>query len=95
VNGTVSVRNTTGSIEYSGNLSSGQNRFRTTTGPIELKLQGQSDLTVEAYSRLGRVTCIPELADSHYERGQYTGRINNGTGKLTVKTTTGSIAIRL
>jgi DUF4097 and DUF4098 domain-containing protein YvlB len=94
VNGTVSVHNTTGSIEFCGNLSGGDNRFRTTTGPIELKLLGQSDLTVEAYSRLGRVTCIPELAEAHYERGRYTGRIKNGAGKLTVETTTGPITIR-
>jgi len=94
VNGTVSVRNTTGPIKFSGSLSSGENWFRTSTGPIEITLQPQPDLKVEAYSRLGRVTCIPELADQHYERGQYTGRLGNGTGKLIAETTIGSITIR-
>ncbi|MGD0978287.1 MAG: DUF4097 family beta strand repeat-containing protein [Candidatus Bathyarchaeia archaeon] len=94
VNGTVTVRNTTGPIRFSGSLSSGENWFRTSTGPIEITLQDQSDLKVEAYSRLGRVTSVPELADSRYERGQYTGRLGNGTGKLTVETKTGPITIR-
>jgi DUF4097 and DUF4098 domain-containing protein YvlB len=94
VNGTVSVRNTTGSIKFSGSLSSGENWFRTNTGSIEIALQHPSDLKVEAYSRLGRVTCIPELADQHYERGLYTGHLGNGTGKLIAETTIGSITIR-
>jgi hypothetical protein len=94
VNGTVSVRNTTGPIKFSGSLSNGENWFRTITGTIDLALTGASDLTVEAYSRLGRVTCIPELADARYERGQYMGRIGSGTGKLIAETKTGSITIR-
>ena len=94
VNGTVSVRNTTGPIKFTGSLSKGENWFRTITGTIDLALTGTSDLTVEAYSRLGRVTCIPELADARYERGQYVGRIGSGTGKLIVETKTGSITIR-
>jgi len=94
VNGTVSVHNTTGPIRFVGALSSGENWFRTSTGSIELKLTGKSDLTVEAYSHLGRVTCIPELADARYERGQYMGRIGAGTGKLIAETQTGSITIR-
>lgn len=94
VNGTVSVHNTTGPIKFSGSLSSGENWFRTSTGPIEITLQPPSDLKVEAYSRLGRVTCVPELADSRYERGQCTGRLGNGTGKLIAETTIGAITIR-
>jgi DUF4097 and DUF4098 domain-containing protein YvlB len=94
VNGTVSVRNTTGPIKFNGSLSNGENWFKTITGTVDLVLAGTSDLTVEAYSRLGRVTCIPELADARYERGQYMGRIGSGTGKLIVETKTGSITIR-
>ncbi len=94
VNGTVSVRNTTGPIRFTGSLSNGENWFRTSTGPIDLALTGKSDLAVEAYSRLGRVTCTPELADARYERGQYVGRIGSGTGKLIAETKTGSITIR-
>lgn len=94
VNGTVSVRNTTGPIRFTGSLSNGENWFRTSTGPIDLALTGKSDLAVEAYSRLGRVTCTPELTDARYERGQYVGRIGSGTGKLIAETKTGSITIR-
>jgi lia operon protein LiaG len=94
VNGTVSVRNTTGPIRFVGSLSNGENWFKTSTGPIDLALTGKSDLAVEAYSRLGRVTCIPELTDARFERGQYVGRIGAGTGKLIAETKTGSITIR-
>jgi hypothetical protein len=94
VNGTVSVRNRTGPIRYSGELSTAENWFRTSTGPVELMLTGTPDLTVEAYSRLGRVTLIPELADGRYMRGQYTGRIGSGKGRLIAETHTGSITIR-
>lgn len=94
VNGTVSVRNRTGPIKYSGALSTSENRFRTSIGSVELTLKGTPDLTVEAYSRLGRVKCIPELVDGHYERDQYVGRIGTGKGKLIAETQTGSITIR-
>jgi hypothetical protein len=94
VNGTVSVRNTTGPIRFAGALSKGMNEFRTTTGPIELTLRGEPDLTVEASTRLGRVKCSPELTDARYERGRFTGRIGAGTGRLIADTTTGTIAIR-
>lgn len=93
VSGTVSVHNTTGPIRFCGGLS-GENWFRTTTGSVELSLTGKSDLAVEAYSRLGSVTCVPEPADWRYERGQFVGQLGSGTGKLIVETTTGSIAIR-
>lgn len=93
VNGTVSVRNSTGSIRFSGTLSKGENWFRTSTGSIELTLRGESDLTVEASTRLGRIVCSPELTDARYERGQYTGRIGAGTGSLIAETKTGNIRI--
>ena len=93
VNGTVSVRNSTGSIRFSGALSKGENWFRTSTGGIELTLRGEPDLTVEASTRLGRITCSPELTDARYERGRYTGRIGAGTGRLIAETKTGNIRI--
>jgi len=93
VNGTVSVRNSTGSITYSGVLSKGENWFKTSTGSIELALRGKPDLTVEASTRLGRITCSPELAEARYERGLYIGRIGAGTGKLIAETKTGNIRI--
>jgi len=94
VNGTVSVHNSTGPIRFTGALSKGENWFRTTTGSIELTLRGEPDLTVEASTRLGRVTCSPELTDARYERGLYRGRIGAGTGRLIAETTTGPITIR-
>lgn len=94
VNGTVSVRSSTGAIRFSGALSKGESWFRTSTGSIELTLQGEPDLAIEAYTRLGRITCSPELTDAHYERGKFTGRIGPGTGRLIVETKIGSIGIR-
>lgn len=94
VNGTVSVHNSTGSIRFSGALSKGENWFRTSTGSIDLTLSGEPDLTVEASTRLGRITCTPELTNARYERGLYTGQVGAGTGRLIAEATTGSIVIR-
>jgi DUF4097 and DUF4098 domain-containing protein YvlB len=93
VDGTVSARSSAGSIKFSGALSKGENWFRTSIGSIDLSLQGQPDLTVEASTRLGSITCIPELADAYHRHNQYTGRIDAGTGRLIVETKTGSITI--
>lgn len=94
VSGTVSARSSAGSIKFTGALSKGENLFRTGVGSIELTLQGEPDLTVEASTSLGRVTFLPELTDVRYERGQYKGRIGAGTGRLIAETKTGSITIR-
>jgi DUF4097 and DUF4098 domain-containing protein YvlB len=93
VNGTVSAQSSAGSIKFEGTLSKGENWFRTSVGSIEITLKGEPDLTVEASTRLGRVTCTPELTDAHFERGQYIGRIGAGTGRLIAETRTGSIVI--
>jgi hypothetical protein len=93
-NGTVSVHNSTGSITFSGALAKDENWFRTSTGSIDINLLGEPDLIVEASTRLGQITCSPELTDPRYERGLYTGRIGAGTGKLIAETTTGSIRVR-
>jgi hypothetical protein len=92
--GEISVQNTTGSIKFAGSPSTGQSWFRTRTGSIDLLLQGQLDLTVEAYSRLGTVSCIPELGNARRDRGRCTGKMGAGSGKLIAETETGSITIR-
>ena len=94
VNGTISARSSAGSIRFTGALSKGDDWFRTSVGSIELKLRREPDLTVEASTRIGQVTCSPELTDASYERGQYIGRIGAGTGRLIAETKTGSITIR-
>ena len=94
VNGTISARSSAGSIRFTGVLSKGENWFRTSVGRIELTLRGEPDLIVEASTRIGRVTCSPELTDTRYERGQYVGRIGAGTGRLIAEAKTGSITIR-
>ena len=93
-NGTISVRNMMGPITYSGSLSTAENWFTTRMGSIDLKLTGNPDLTIEAYTRLGSVTPSPDIADWHYERGRHVGHIGSGTGKLIIETRTGSINIR-
>ncbi len=92
--GTVQARNITGPIRFNGVLPEGENWFRTKTGDIEVILQDKSNLTVEASTRLGRITSTPELIDARYDRGLYTGRVGAGTGKLVLETKTGSIVIR-
>lgn len=93
VNGTVSARSSAGSIDFTGGLSKGENWFITSVGSIDLKLKGELDLTVEASTLIGRISCIPELTDARYERGLYKGRIGTGTGRLIAETKTGSITI--
>ena len=94
VNGTVRARSSAGSIRFSGVLSKGESWFRTNLGSINLKLEGEPDLTVQASTDLGSIKCIPELADAHYERNRYVGRIRDGKGKLFAETNTGSITIK-
>lgn len=97
VNGTISAHSSVGSIKFSGTLSKGENRFKTNVGSIKLTLQGEPDLTVEASTKVGKVTCSPELTDARYDQfigGRCTGRIGAGTGRLIAETETGSIAIR-
>lgn len=93
MDGIVSARSSAGSIKFSGALSKGESWFRTSVGSVNISLQGQPDLTVEASTSLGSITCIPELADAHHRHNQYTGRIGAGTGRLVVETKTGSITI--
>lgn len=97
VNGTISARSSAGSIAFSGALSKGENWFKASVGSIELTLRGEPDLTVEASSKVGKVTCSPELTDARYDQfigGRCTGRIGAGTGRLIAETETGSITIR-
>jgi hypothetical protein len=93
VDGIVTARSSAGSIKFSGVLAKGESWFRTNVGSINISLQGQPDLTVEASTSLGSITCIPELADAYRRHNQYTGRIGAGTGRLIVETKTGSITI--
>jgi len=98
VNGTVDVRNTIGHVSYSGALSGGLNAFRATTGDIEVALRGTPDLSLDASTTVGHIVCRLELAESHYDRGDYvgqhlTGRIGSGRGRLVIEATTGSISI--
>jgi len=94
VNGTISASSSAGSIRFTGALSKGENWFRTNVGRIEITLQGEPDLAVEASTHIGRVKCSPELTDLRYEQGRYVGRIGAGAGRLIAETKTGSIAIR-
>jgi len=98
VNGTVDVRNTIGHVSYSGALSAGVNSFRATTGDVEVALGGTPDLSLDASTTVGRIVCRLELAESHYDRGEFvgqhlTGRIGSGRGRLVIEATTGSISI--
>lgn len=92
--GTVTARSSAGSIKFDGALSKGENWIRTSVGSIDITLQDEPDLTVEASTSIGSIRCIPELTDARYERNRYTGRIGAGTGRLIAETETGSITIR-
>jgi hypothetical protein len=93
VKGTVSAETSAGQITFSGSLSKGENGFRTRVGDINLTLQGEHDLRVEAYATVGRVTVSPGLESARYDGREYVGRIGTGTGRLVAETTAGSITI--
>lgn len=95
VEGTVSARTSAGSIRFLGVLSKAESWFRTSVGAIDITLRGQPDLTVEASTTLGSISCTPELIDTRSKRNWYTGRIGAGTGKLIAETKTGSIRIKV
>ena len=61
------ARSSAGSIEFTGALSKGESRFRTSVESIKIALLGEPNLTVETSTRIGRVTCTPELNDARYE----------------------------
>ncbi|UCD96901.1 MAG: DUF4097 family beta strand repeat protein [Candidatus Bathyarchaeota archaeon] len=94
VDGTVHARSSAGSIRYHGTLSKGENWFRTSVGSIDLVLQGEPDLQIEASTMLGSIKCRPDLADARMDRGRLRGSIGTGTGRLYAETKTGRIAIR-
>ncbi len=93
VDGTISARSSAGSVKFSGVLSKGENWFRTSVGSIDISLKGEPDLTVDASTTLGSVSCVPELTDAYRSRSQCSGRIGAGTGRLIAETKTGSITI--
>lgn len=93
VSGTVTARSSAGSIRFNGALSKGENWFRTSVGSIEITLQGEPDLAVEASTSIGSIRCVPELTDARYERNRHIGQIGAGTGRLIAETKTGSITI--
>jgi zinc-ribbon domain/Putative adhesin len=100
----VDIRNTIGQVRFAGSLlppsagKSGDNSFRTTTGDIDVILKGQPDLSIDASTTVGHITCRLDMSESHYDRGEYVGqhvagKVGAGTGKLRLEATTGSITI--
>ncbi len=95
VNGAVSAETATGHVRYSGSLSNAENWFRTSVGTIDISLKGEPDLTVDAHSGIGPVTCTLPLVDSRSQGGRVYGRLGAGTGRLRAETSTGSIRLGL
>jgi len=93
VKGTVSAETLAGHITFSGSLSKGENSFRTRVGDINLTLQGENDLRVEAYATMGRVTVFPSPEGARYDGREFVARIGAGAGRLVAETTAGSITI--
>jgi len=93
VNGSVFAETATGQIMYSGCLAKTENWFHTSVGTIQLSLKGELDLSVEAHSGLGDVSCTLPLVDARNERGMVRGRLGAGSGRLRAETGTGSILI--
>jgi DUF4097 and DUF4098 domain-containing protein YvlB len=97
VNGALTLRATTGPIRFLGSLTD-NSTFRSTTGSIDITLVGEQNLSIDASTTVGQITCALDLSDSRFEKGQYigqhiSGKIGTGAGRLSVETTVGSISI--
>jgi DUF4097 and DUF4098 domain-containing protein YvlB len=93
VDGAVSAETATGQVKYSGSLSNVESWFRTRIGSIEISLKGEPDLTVDAHSGMGQVSCTLPLVDSNSQGGRVYGRLGAGTGRLRAETGTGNIRL--
>jgi len=94
VNGTFEVQTDVGSINFEGELASGeQHCFESNTGPIDLHILGRPDLRVDASSQTGSVRCSLEMTEQVSTKRECKGILGTGTGQLQVRTSTGSITI--
>jgi hypothetical protein len=99
VNGIVRAKSTTGQVRFSGSLAKGDSSFLTTTGSIDISLLGEPDLSLDASTTVGSISCtLPQMTDARNERGEFVGqrfncKLGSASGRLVVKTTVGSIAI--
>jgi hypothetical protein len=100
VNGRVSARVSAGSISYSGCLSHGESYFRTGVGNIELALQGDLNLTIEASTMVGEVEVDHSMgaaqfrSEPHAVGHRVSLVVGGGVNRLFAETRTGSISIR-
>ncbi len=100
VNGNVNVRNIAGSINFLGTLSNGESSFKAKVGNIELKLSGESSLSIDASARVGRVNLDSDLKAQKLQSEQYTVghrvrcELGGGANRLFAETYTGTISIR-
>ena len=94
--GDLLAENHTGSIEViSGQVLTRQYQLRTSTGGIRLELPRQSDLVLNARSNTGSIS-LAGIAGSVEGSGagkRYTGTLGQGTGRMDLEVSTGSIQI--
>lgn len=95
IQGTVSAKTSTGSIHMSGVLLPGveEHHFMAGTGSIHIELK-QPDVTFEASVGTGSIHCHPESVVTFREPHLQRGKFGNGSAKLMVRTSTGSIHIQ-
>jgi ribosomal protein L40E len=100
VGGRVDARNLAGSINYSGDLGSGDGSITTRVGNIEAALRGDPNVQIDAITRVGHIGVDPSLKTSDYRSEQYVlgnrmqFKLGAGSKRLYLETTTGSISIR-
>ncbi len=95
VKGTFDVETKSGRIRFEGELASaGEHRFESDTGSVDLVILGSPDVTLDATSRTGSVSCTLEIVEQVRSKRACKGVLGTGTGQLQVVTSTGSITIR-
>jgi hypothetical protein len=94
VGGQVGSSTIMGTIRFVGQPSPGdQIRLESDHGPIEVELGQQSDVAVQVNTNSGRIDCA---ADGLVQTSSScTGRLGPGMGRLTVRTVSGNVTLRL
>ena len=93
--GSIDAESTNGTISYSGEMiGGGENRLKTTNGRINVKLQGDRSLKIDASCRIGKISSsLPGVAASGMLGQKLEATLGDGEAELFIRTSNGSVSI--
>ena len=93
VNGDIGVSTIMGTINFTGLIHAGDNvRLETDHGPVDVNLEADSTLTLNAQSTSGDMACM--LPDINSSTRWCDGQVGTGEGALQIRTVSGAVWIR-